>query len=82
MTHSPALFCRNRRHVTEDRTGDLLLQKPRTSELSHDCSLIVDRTNYLNLIYLCKNYTIFAKFYEFMLQKVLKFANYAVAVLV
>ena len=27
-------------------------------------------------------YTIFTKFYEFMLQKVLKFANYAVAVLV
>ena len=22
--------------VTEDRTGDLLLQKPRTSQLSHD----------------------------------------------
>ena len=24
--------------VTEDRTGDLLLRKPRTSQLSHDCS--------------------------------------------
>ena len=30
----------------------------------------------------CRKYTIFTKFYEFMLQKVLKFANYAVAVLV
>ena len=36
----------------------------------------------LNLIYFCRKYTIFPKFYEFMLQKVLKFANYAVAVLV
>ena len=27
--------------VTEDRTGDLSLRKPRTSQLSHDCS---DRT--------------------------------------
>ena len=25
--------------VTEDRTGDLSLRKPRTSQLSHDCSL-------------------------------------------
>ena len=25
--------------VTEDRTGDLWLRKPRTSQLSHDCSL-------------------------------------------
>ena len=25
--------------VTEDRTGDLSLRKPRTSRLSHDCSL-------------------------------------------
>ena len=24
--------------VTEDRIGDLSLQKPRTSQLSHDCS--------------------------------------------
>ena len=24
--------------VTEDRTGDLSLRKPRTSQLSHDCS--------------------------------------------
>ena len=39
------------------------------------------RTYYLNLIYFCRKYTIFPKFYEFMLQKVLKFANYAVAVL-
>ena len=35
-----------------------------------------------DLIYFCRKYTIFTKFYEFMLQKVLKFANYAVAVLV
>ena len=26
--------------VTEDRTGDLSLRKPRTSQLSHDCSLV------------------------------------------
>ena len=42
----------------------------------------IARTDYLNLIYFCRQYTIFTKFYEFMLQKVLKFANYAVAVLV
>ena len=42
----------------------------------------ITRTYYLNLIYFCRKYTIFTKFYEFMLQKVLKFANYAVAVLV
>ena len=40
------------------------------------------KTYYLNLIYFCRNYTIFTKFYEFVLQKALKFANYAVAVLV
>ena len=40
------------------------------------------KTYYLILIYFCRKYTIFTKFYEFMLQKVLKFANYAVAVLV
>ena len=40
------------------------------------------KTYYLNLTYFCRKYTIFTKFYEFMLQKVLKFANYAVAVLV
>ena len=28
--------------VTEDRTGDLSLRKPRTSQLSHDCSLLED----------------------------------------
>ena len=42
----------------------------------------IARTYYLNLIYFCRKYTIFTKFYEFMLQKVLKFANYAVAGLV
>ena len=40
------------------------------------------KTYYLNLTYFCRKYTIFTKFYEFMLQKVLKFANYAVAELV
>ena len=35
-----------------------------------------------DLIYFCRKYTIFTKFYEFMLKKVPKFANYAVAVLV
>ena len=35
-----------------------------------------------DLIYFSRKYTIFTKFYEFMLQKVLRFANYAVAVLV
>ncbi len=33
-------------------------------------------------VYFCRKYTIFTTFYEFMLQKVLKIANYAVAVLV
>ena len=42
----------------------------------------IARIYYLNLIYFCKKFTIFTKFYEFRLQKVLKFANYAVAVLV
>ena len=42
----------------------------------------IARTYHLNLIYFCRKYTIFTKFYEFMLQKLLKFANYAVAVLV
>ena len=28
--------------VTEDRTGDLSLRKPRTSQLSHDCSYDYD----------------------------------------
>ena len=27
--------------VIEDRTGDLLLRKPRNSQLSHDCSYII-----------------------------------------
>ena len=43
---------------------------------------VIARTYYLNLIYFCRKLTIFTKFYECMLQKVLKFANYAVAVLV
>ena len=43
---------------------------------------LIARTYYLNLTYFCRKYTIFTKFYEFMLQKVLKFANYAVVVLV
>ena len=42
----------------------------------------IARTYYLNLIYFCRKYTIFTRCYEFMIQKVLKFANYAVAVLV
>ena len=42
----------------------------------------IARTYYLNLIYFCRKYAIFTRFYESMLQKVLKFANYAVAVLV
>ena len=40
------------------------------------------RTYYLNLTYFCRKYTVFTKFYEFILQKVLEFANYAVEVLV
>ena len=42
----------------------------------------VARTYYLNLIYFCRKHTMFTIFYEFMLQKMLKFANYAAAVLV
>ena len=30
--------------VTEDRTGDLSLRKPRTSQLSHDCSSNIFKT--------------------------------------
>ena len=42
----------------------------------------IARTYYLNLVYFCGKYTIFTKFYEFILQKLLRFANYTVAVLV
>ena len=47
-----------------------------------EAKIRIARTYYLNLIYFCRKYTIFTRFYEFMLQKVLKFANYAVAKLV
>ena len=47
-----------------------------------EAKILIARTYYLNLIYFWRKYTIFTRFYEFMLQKVLKFANYAVAVLV
>ena len=47
-----------------------------------EAKIRIARTYYLNLIYFCRKYTISTRFYEFMLQKVLKFANYAVAVLV
>ena len=47
-----------------------------------EAKIRIARTYYLNLIYFCRKYAIFTRFYEFMLQKVLKFANYAVAVLV
>ena len=47
-----------------------------------EAKIRIARTYYLNLIYFCRKYTIFTRFYEFMIQKVLKFANYAVAVLV
>ncbi len=51
---------------------------------NHNCiaKTRIARTNYLNFMYFCRKYTIFTTFYEFMLQKVLKIANYAVAVLV
>ena len=39
----------------------------------------IARTCYLNLIYFCRKYIIFTKFYEFMLQKMLRFANYFVS---
>ena len=39
--------------------------------------LVSCKNIHLNLIYFCRKCTIFTKFYEFMLQKVLKFANYA-----
>ena len=42
----------------------------------------IARTYYLNLIYFCRKYSIFTKFYEFTLEKELKCANYALAVLV
>ena len=47
-----------------------------------EAKIRIARTYYLNLIYFCRKYTLFTRFYEFMLQKVLTFANYAVAVLV
>lgn len=47
-----------------------------------DAKTRIARTYYLNLFYFCRKYTIFTKCYEFMLQKVLKFSNCAVAVLV
>ena len=47
-----------------------------------EAKIRIARTYYLNVIYFCRKYTIFTRFYEFMLQKVLKFVNYAVAVLV
>ena len=47
-----------------------------------EAKIRISRTYYLNLIYLCRKYAIFTRFYEFMLQKMLKFANYALAVLV
>ena len=47
-----------------------------------EAKIRIARTYYLNLIYFCRKYIIFTRFYEFMLQKVLKVANYAVVVLV
>ena len=47
-----------------------------------EAKIRIARTYYLNLISFCRKYAIFTRFYELMLQKVLKFANYAVAVLV
>ena len=41
----------------------------------------IARTYCLNLIYFCRKYTILTKFNEFMLQKVLKFAYYAMVML-
>ena len=74
------------------------LSKPRTQNLSKrpsnkacqnkvnttisEAKTRIVKTYYLNSIYFCRKYTIFTKFYEFMLQKVLNFSNYAVAVLV
>ena len=58
--------------------SSILADKSRVGLLS----LVIARTYHLNLIYFCRKLTIFTKFYECMLQKVLKFANYAVAVLV
>ena len=47
-----------------------------------EAKIRIARTYYLNLIYFCIKYAILTRFYEFMLQKVLNFANYAVAMLV
>ena len=56
-------------------------EKARSAAAEEGCT---NRTCFTadDLIYFCRKYTIFTKFYEFMLQKVLKFANYAKAVLV
>ena len=40
----------------------------------------IARTYYLNFIYFCRQYSGGTKFYEFTLEKELKFANYALAV--
>ena len=41
------------------------------SEQISEAKTRIVKTYYLNLIYFCRKYTIFTKFYEFMLQKVL-----------
>ena len=67
-------ICQKRLVTKHVRTKSILL----VAKLKHALS----EQDCLNLIYFCSKYTIFPKFYEFMLQKVLKFANYVVAVLV
>ena len=77
-----ALSCPNRaRRICQKRPSNKACQNKVNTTISEAKTRIV-KTYYLNLIYFCRKYTIFTKFYEFMLQKVLKFANYAVAVLV
>ena len=76
----PQLSKRARR-ICQKRPSNQACQNKVNTTTSEAKTRIV-KTYYLNLIYFCRKYTIFTKFYEFMLQKVLKFANYAVAVLV
>ena len=56
-------------------------EKARSAAAEEGCT---NRTCFTaaDLIYFCTKYTTFTKFYEFMLQKVLKFADYAMVMLI
>ena len=77
-----ALSCPNRaRRICQKRPSIKACQNEVNTTISEAKTRIV-KTYYLNIIYFCRKYTTLTKFYEFILQKELKFANYAVVVLV